>query len=125
MVHKPVNSECSRQHWLAPGAAVVTDGLGCWSALDEAVCSHRAIRTGSGRKAARVASFKWVNTALGNTKCPVTGTYRKLGPDHTARYLASFAWRYNRRYQLQTMTRRFVHSAARTDPMPYRPLIAG
>ena len=38
------------KHWLAPGAAVVTDGLGCWSALDEAACSHRAIRTGSGRR---------------------------------------------------------------------------
>ena len=23
------------KHWLAPGTAVVTDGLGCWSALDE------------------------------------------------------------------------------------------
>ena len=23
------------KHWLAPGAAVVTDGLGCWGALDE------------------------------------------------------------------------------------------
>ena len=47
------------KHWLAPGTAVVTDGLGCWSALDEIACSHQAIRTGSGRKAARVASFKW------------------------------------------------------------------
>ena len=28
------------KHWLAPGAAVVTDGLGCWSALDEDACSH-------------------------------------------------------------------------------------
>ncbi len=113
------------KHWLAPGAAVVTDGLGCWSALDEAACSHRAIRTGSGRKAARVASFKWVNTVLGNIKCAVTGTYRKLAPDHTARYLASFARHYNRRYQLQTMIPRFVDSAARTDPMPCRLLIAG
>ena len=43
------------KHWLAPGAAVVTDGLGCWSALDEIACSHRAIRTGSGRQAARMA----------------------------------------------------------------------
>ena len=41
------------------------------------------------------------------------------------RYLASFAWRYNRRYQLQTMISRFVHSAARNQPMPYRLLIAG
>ena len=52
-------------------------------------------------------------------------TYRKLGPDHAGRYLASFAWRYNRRYQLQTMIPRFVHSAARNQPMPYRLLIAG
>ena len=52
-------------------------------------------------------------------------TYRQLGPDHAGRYLASFAWRYNRRYQLQTMIPRFVHSAARTQPMPYRLLIAG
>ena len=104
------------KHWLAPGAAVVTDGLGCWSALDEAACSHQAIRTGSGRQAARMASFKWVNTTLGNIKSAITGTYRKLGPDHAGRYLASFAWRYNRRYQLQTMIPRFVHSAARTEP---------
>ena len=34
-------------------------------------------------------------------------------------------WRYNPRYQLQTMIPRFVHSAARTQPMPYRLLIAG
>ena len=80
------------KHWLAPGAAVVTDGLGCWGALDEAACSHRAIRTGSGRQAARMASFKWVNTTLGNIKSAITGTYRKLGPDHAGRYLASFAW---------------------------------
>ena len=45
--------------------------------------------------------------------------------EDAGRYLASFAWRYNRRYQLQTMIPRFVHSAARTQPMPYRLLIAG
>ena len=67
------------KHWLAPGAAVVTDGLGCWSALEEAACSHQAIRTGSGRQAARMASFKSVNTTLGNIKSAITGTYRKLG----------------------------------------------
>ena len=49
----PVKGFCKREiargakHWLAPGAAVVTDGLGCWSALEEAACSHQAIRTGS------------------------------------------------------------------------------
>ena len=51
--------------------------------------------------------------------------YHKIDPDHAKRYLASFAWRYNRRYQLQTMIPRFLPSAARTSPMPYRTLIAG
>ena len=94
----------------APGASQCL--APCWSALEEAACSHQAIRTGSGRQAARMASFKWVNTTLGNIKSAITGTYRKLGPDHAGRYLASFAWRYNRRDQLQTMIPRFVHSAA-------------
>ena len=30
------------KHWLAPGAAVVTDGLGCWSALDEIACTRQS-----------------------------------------------------------------------------------
>ena len=111
--------------WLAPGTEVVTDALGCWSALDGIAASHRAIRTGSGRKAARMAPFKWVNTTLGNIKSAIAGTYRKLGPDHAGRYLASFAWRYNRRYQLKSMIPRFIHAAARTEPIPYAKLIAG
>ena len=70
------------KRWLAPGSEVLTDGLRCWNALDGVVGSHRAIRTGSGRQAARMAPFKWVNTTLGNIKSAITGTYRKLGPDH-------------------------------------------
>ena len=113
------------KRWLAPGAEVVTDGLGCWNTLAKAGHGHRAIPTGSGPKAARRAPFKWVNATLGNIKSAITGTYRKLGPDHAERYLASFAWRYNRRYQLQTMIPRFLHSAARTQPILYHALIAG
>ena len=113
------------RRWLAPETEVVTDALGCWSALDGIAASHSAIRTGSGRQAARRASFKWVNTTLGNIKSAIAGTYRKLGPDHAERYLASFAWRYNRRYQLDTMIPRFIHSAARTQPIPYQQLITG
>ena len=113
------------KRWLAPGAEVVTDGLRCWNALESVASSHRAIRTGSGRQAARMAPFKWVNTTLGNIKSAISGTYRKLSPDRAERYLASFAWRYNRRFQLQTMVPRFIHSASRTQPIPYRNLITG
>ena len=53
--------------------------------------SHRPVLTDSGPRAARVASFKWVNTTLDNIKSAITGTYRKLGPDHAERYLVSLA----------------------------------
>ena len=89
--------------------------------LGEGAYAHRPVLTSSGPKAARAPSFKWVNTTLGNIKSAITGTYRKLGPDHAERYLASFVWR----YQIQTMIPRSVHSAARTNPVPYRSLIAG
>ena len=72
-----------------------------------------------------MASFEWVNTTLGNIKSAITGTCLKLGPDHAERYLASFAWRYNRRRQLQTMIPRLPHSAARTQPITYPFLIPG
>ncbi|MEK0086202.1 IS1595 family transposase [Benzoatithermus flavus] len=114
----------AREH-LAPGSTVVSDGLSCWAAVEGAGCDHFPMVTGSGRQAARWAPFKWVNTTLGNIKAAITGTYRQLGPAHAARYLASFAWRFNRRFQLDSMLVRFVHSAARTKPMPYRVLVAG
>ena len=70
-----------------------------------------------------MASFKWVNTTLGNIKSAIS--YRKL-PDHAGRYLASFAWRYNRRYQLETMIPRLIapHFNGR-GPCPIASSIAG
>ena len=108
------------KHWLAPrGGCDGRPGLLGRTRRDR-LQPIRQSAPGRAEQAARMAPFKWVNTTLGNIKCAITGTYRKLGPDHAGRYLASFAWRYNRRYQLETMIPRFVHSAARTEPMPYR-----
>jgi transposase-like protein len=113
----------AKEH-LAPDARVVSDGLGCWNGVDEAGFEHTAIRTGSGRAAAQGSAFKWVNTSLGNIKAAITGTYRQVSPAHAGRYLGSFAWRFNRRFQLESLIPRFVHAAARTDPLPYRLLVA-
>ena len=44
------------------------------------------IRTGSGRKAVLTPAFKWVNTALGNIKTAITGTYRAIRQKHIPRY---------------------------------------
>jgi transposase-like protein len=105
---------------LAPGANVVTDGLACFSGVTAAGCTHHPAVTGSGRKAAQWIAFKWVNTTLGNIKSAITGTYRAIRPKHVPRYLASFAYRFNRRYDLTTILTRLGYVAVRTPPMPYR-----
>ncbi len=107
-----------------PGAEIVSDGLVCFSAVVEAGCSHKAIITGSGAKAARAAvktsTFKWVNTALGNFKAALVGTHRAVGEKHAARYLAEFEYRFDRRYDLGEMIQRLAIIALSTAPMPHR-----
>jgi hypothetical protein len=48
----------------APGANVVSDGLSCWPAVGTAGCKHFSMVTGSGKRAAGWAPFRWVNTTL-------------------------------------------------------------
>ncbi len=104
---------------LAPDCWVVSDGLRCFSGVTEAGCSHQVIVTGSGPLAARTPAFKWVNTALGNIKASITGTYRAISSKHVPRYLAEFEYRFNRRYDLAAMIPRLTWAGVRTQPMPY------
>jgi transposase-like protein len=105
---------------LAPGSTVVSDGLSCWPAVEKAGCSHRPIVTGSGKRAAGWAPFKWVNTTLGNIKTAIAGTYHHVSPKHTQQYLSCFAYRLNRRFQLDSIVERLAWAAIRTTPQPYR-----
>jgi transposase-like protein len=108
----------------AAGSHVVSDGLSCWTAVTAAGCAHEPMVTGSGKPAARHASFKWVNTALGNIKTALTGTYHHVSPKHAQRYLASFAYRFNRRFQLDSIVERLAWAAVHTAPQPYAVIIA-
>jgi hypothetical protein len=105
---------------LDPGCEVVSDGLQCLSGVTEAGGSHAVIKTGSGAKAARTPAFKWVNTALGNIKAAITGTYRAVNSKHVPRYLAEFEYRFNRRYDLAAMIPRLAWASVRTPAMPCR-----
>jgi ISXO2-like transposase domain/Transposase zinc-ribbon domain len=108
----------------AIGSHVLSDGLSCWRAVADAGCAHEPVVTGSGRQAARCAPFQWVNTCLGNIKTALAGTYHHVSPKHAQRYLASFAYRFNRRFQLDSMVERLAWAAAHTAPHPYRIIIA-
>ena len=105
---------------LGPDCAVVSDGLHCFTSVTDAGCSHQVINTGSGYRAAQTPAFKLVNTALGNIKAAITGTYRSINSKHVPRYLAEFEYRFNRRYDLAAMMPRLSWAAVRTPPMPYR-----
>lgn len=105
---------------LDPTCEVVSDGLACFGAVTDAGCQHEVIKTGSGAAAARTPAFKWVNTALGNIKAAITGTYRAINQKHVPRYLAEFEYRFNRRYDLAAMLPRLTRAAVQTPPMPYR-----
>jgi len=39
----------------------------------------------------------WVNAGLGNLKSAILGTCKSCDGQHSARYLATCEWRYNRR----------------------------
>jgi len=105
---------------LDPNCSVVSDGLQCFAGVADAGCAHQVVKIGSGPKAARSPAFKWVNTALGNIKAAITGTYRAINRKHVPRYLAEFEYRFNRRYDLAAIIPRLTWAAVRTTPMPYR-----
>src|SRR5208283_3465342 len=105
---------------LDPSCEVVSDGLACFGAVAKAGCAHQVVKTGSGAAAARTPGFKWVNTALGNIKAAIVGTYRAIDQKHVPRYLAEFEYRFNRRYDLAAMMPRLTRAGVRTTPMPYR-----
>jgi hypothetical protein len=121
-----LTSFCSRslstfaKRSLDPTSEAISDGLACFGAVTDAGCSHQIVETGSGAAAARTPTFRWVNTALGNIKAVIVGTYRAIHEKHVPRYLAEFEYRFNRRYDLAAMMRRLAWSSVRTPPMPYR-----
>jgi transposase-like protein len=106
------------------GSTVVSDGLSCWPAVERAECAHFPIVTGSGKRAAGWAPFKWVNTCLGNIKTALAGTYHHVSAKHAQSYLTSFAYRFNRRFQLDSIVERLAWAAIHAGPQPYRTITA-
>jgi hypothetical protein len=111
----------SRQH-LAPGCTVYSDGLACFNAITMADCTHQPTGVG-GRKPKDLPEFQWVNAVLGNLKTSLSGTYHAVAfSKYAARYLAAFAYRFNRRFDLATLPQRLLIAAAHCRRRPEREL---
>lgn len=105
---------------LAPRSQVISDGLACFTGVTAAGCDHQAMIIGL-RKPNQVPEFGWLNTILGNLKTSFSGTYHAFDfAKYGSRYLAAFAYRFNRRFHLDTLPARLLVAAATIGPRPAR-----
>lgn len=108
---------------LAPSSLVVSDGLGCFRAVEAAGCLQQREVVGKSRKSTDMACFRWVNTILGNLKTAISGTYHGFDFEKYAhRYLGEFQYRFNRRFDLHQMFKSFIFATARSGKIPERKL---
>ena len=105
---------------LAPGSQVLSDGLACFTGVTAAGCYHQAMIIGR-RKPNQGSEFGWLNTILGNLKTRFSGTYHAFDfAKYGSRYLAAFAYRFNRRFHLDTLPTRLLVAATTIGPRPAR-----
>lgn len=107
---------------LDPLSIVITDGLPCFSAVEEIGCGHEAIITGGGPESVELETFKWINTMIGNVKNSIRGTYHSVSQKHLPRYFAEFCFRFNSRFNLKKIVKRLLFAAVNTAPIPQRKL---
>lgn len=103
---------------LNPGCVVVSDGLACFVGVADAGCQHVPVVAG-GRKPKDLPQFNWLNTVLGNLKTSLGGAYHAFGfAKYDVRYLATFTYRFNQRFRLDTLPMALLATAASTGPRP-------
>ena len=109
---------------LTPGCDVLSDGLACFAGVIDAGCAHSYIVVGN-RKPRELPQFKWVNTVLGNLKTMISGGHKafKFGK-YASQYLGGFAYRFNRRVNLNSLLRNLLMDAALATPKRERQIRA-
>jgi transposase-like protein len=107
---------------LAPGSAVLSDGLACFRAVTKAACTHEAVVTG-GKHPNDLPQFRWINTLLGNLKTSLHGTFHAFKFEkYSRRYLGGYCFRFNRRFSMAAMTERIANAVCCCFPCTERDL---
>lgn len=105
------------------GSTLRTDGWGAYRRVAKAGYRHKAIVTGSGKKA--VAKFPWVHTFIGNLKRMILGTHHSVSSKHLDHYLAEFAYRANRRWREAGLFNHLLVAAVSAKAVTYKQLVTG
>ena len=119
---RPFTKEAIREfaaQSLAAPATLVSDGLGCFTAVRGTGILHEPHVSGGGIASAKHPSFQAVNIALGNLKTALAGTYHAFGFEKYAhRYLAQVQYLFNRRFDLRSILTRLARAASQAKPCP-------
>ncbi len=114
------------QRWslkhLDDNCIVITDGYRPFSSMCDVVDLHHSINTAGIYEDPDNKFFHWVNTMIGNVKRVIHGTYHSVSSKHLSRYLAEFSFRFNNRFQMDSMIKVFMKQAVVTKPLPHHKL---
>jgi transposase-like protein len=106
---------------LVAPATLVSDGLGCFTAVRGTGILHEPHVTGGGAASVQNPSFRAVNTALGNIKTSMSGTYHAIGfKKYAYRYLGQIQYLFNRRFDLRAILIRLARAASQASRCPLR-----
>jgi transposase-like protein len=106
---------------LAAPATLVSDGLGCFTAVRGMGILHEPHVTGGGAASVKDPAFLAVNTVLGNIKTSLAGTYHAFGfRKYAHRYLGQMQYLFNRRFDLRAVLGRLARASSQAGPCPLR-----
>jgi ribosomal protein L37AE/L43A len=104
---------------LAAPATLVSDGLGCFTAVQGTGILHQPHVTGGGAASAKHPAFRAVNTALSNIKTSLAGTYHAFAfKKYAHRYLGQVQYLFNRLFDLRSILCRLACAASQARPCP-------
>lgn len=102
---------------LCSSSQVVSDGLNCFPAVEDAGAHHFPEVVGKDRCSIDMPCFAWINILIGNLKTALAGTYHAFNfQKYASRYLAEYQYRFNRRFDLRAILPRLLRAAATTGP---------
>ena len=117
---RPFTKESIRefaQTSLAAPATLVSDGLSCFKAVRDMGILHEPHVTGGSAASMSSPNFLAVNTALGNIKTSLAGTYHAFGfRKYAHRYLGQVQYLFNRRFDLRSILWRLERAATQASP---------
>lgn len=103
---------------LRPGCCVSADGWGCFAGVADAGCQPQPLIV-SGRKPKAWPEVSGIKTVLGHLQTRWGGAYPAFDfAKYGSRYLAAFAYRFNRRGHLETLAQRLLVAAVTIRPRP-------